>query len=452
MTMSGTNRISIVDETRRINARAVGATILGEKSQRVSFRIGSLRKWPKYRLAIGIALVSVAFSSCTSKVKSPPPGPAEVAIVAIHPERVELTTELPGRTCSYLVAEIRPQVSGLIQNRLFREGANVKAGDLLYQIDPAPYQATYEQAKAALATAEADLITAKANLPATRLRAERLKGLSAIHAVGQQDYDDASAALEQAEATIESRKAAVEISRAAVESARINLSYTPIKSPISGRIGISNVTVGAMTTAYQPTALSVVQQLDPIYVDVTQASAELLRLRQRLESGRLKTDGSIQNKVKLILEDGTTYPLEGTLQFRDVTVDPTTGSVTLRLVFPNPKQILLPGMFVRAVVEEGVSEQALLAPQQGITRDTKGIPIAWVVNNDGKVEQRTLELDRAIGDKWLVIRGLDDGDRLIVEGLQMVRPGDRVRAVAFRADVSGLPTKGMGQSNPEGGR
>jgi membrane fusion protein, multidrug efflux system len=291
MTISRTNRTSIVNGTHGIGAKADGARSVRERSQRESFHIVSLRKWPKYRLAIGIVLVSVAFSSCTSKVKSPPPGPAEVAIVTIHPERVELTTELPGRTCSYLVAEIRPQVSGLIQNRLFREGANVKAGDLLYQIDPAPYQAAYEQAKAALATAEADLITVEANLPATRLRAERLKGLSAIYAVGQQDYDDASAALKQAEATIESRKAAVEISRAAVESARINLSYTPIKSPISGRIGISNITAGAMTTAYQPTPLSVVQQLDPIYVDVTQASAELLRLRQRLESGRLKPNG-----------------------------------------------------------------------------------------------------------------------------------------------------------------
>jgi membrane fusion protein (multidrug efflux system) len=335
---------------------------------------------------------------------------------------------------------------------VFREGSNVKAGDLLYQIDPAPYKAAHEQAKAALATAEADLMTAEANLPAVRLRAERLKGLAAIHAVGQQDYDDASAALEQAEATVESRKAAVEMSRAAVDSARINLSYTPIKAPISGRIGISNVTVGAMTTAYQPTALAVIQQLDPIYVDVTQASADLLRLRQRLESGRLKQGEPIQNKVKLILENGAAYPLEGTLQFRDVTVDQSTGSVTLRLVFPNPKQILLPGMFVRAVVEEGVSERALLVPQQGVTRDTKGAPIAWVVNKEGKVEQRSLELDRAIGDKWVVTRGIEDGDRLIVEGLQKVRPGDPVRAVAFEAGAGGHSSQGTSQSNAEGAK
>jgi membrane fusion protein (multidrug efflux system) len=409
-------------------------------------------KWRMFLATIGLVFMGLLLSSCKSKVGGPASGPAEVATVTIRPEPAVLTTELPGRTNSYLVAEIRPQVSGLIQSRSFREGANVKAGDLLYQIDPAPYKAAYEQAKAALATAEADLITAKANLPAIQLREQRLKGLAAIHAVGQQDYDDASAALQQAEATIESRKAAVEISRAAMESARINLSYTPIRSPISGRIGISSITVGALATAYQPTPLAVVQQLDPIYVDVVQASSEVLGLRRRLESGRLKQNGPIQSKVKLFLEDKTPYPLAGTLQFRDVTVDPTTGSITLRLVFPNPNQVLLPGMFVRAVVEEGVSEHALLAPQQGVTRDTKGTPIAWIVNKEEKVEQRTLELDRAIGDKWVVTKGLNDGDRLIVEGLQRVRPGDRVRAVTFAAGASGHSSQGTGQSNAEGGR
>lgn len=395
-------------------------------------------------LLIGLVLGLLLFSGCTTKGAAPAAGPAEVATVTVNPEPVVLTTELPGRTNAYLVAEIRPQVNGLIQKRLFREGANVKAGDVLYQIDPAPYKVAYEQAKASLATAEAELTMAKANLPAIRSRAERLKGLATIHAVGQQDYDDASAALEQAEATIEARKAAVEISRAAVESARINLAYTPIKAPISGRIGISSATVGAMTTAYQPTALAVVQKLDPIYVDVTQASAELLRLRERLGSGRLRQNGAIQNRVKLILEDGSVYPLEGTLQFRDVTVDPTTGSVTLRVVFPNPKQVLLPGMFVRAVVQEGVSQQALLVPQQGITRDTKGLPIALVANKEDKVEQMRLELDRAIGDKWLVTGGLSAGDRVIVEGLQKVRPGDRVRAVAFAGNAAGTPAAAQG--------
>lgn len=382
--------------------------------------------------AFGLIVLCFLLAGCKSKAASAPPTPAEVAIVTIRPERAVLTTELPGRISAYLVAEIRPQVNGVVRRRMFREGTNVDAGELLYQIDPAPYRAAYDQAKAALATAQAELATAEANLPAIRLREERLRGLASIHAVGQQDSDDASAALRQAEATVEARKAAVAVNRAAVESARINLSYTPIASPISGRIGISNVTVGAMATAYQPTPFAVVQQLDPIYVDVVQANADLLRLRQRLDTGRLKQNGSIQNKVKLILEDGTEYPISGMLQFRDVTVEPTTGSVTLRLIFPNPKQTLLPGMFVRALVQEGVNEQALLIPQQGVLRDTRGAPIAWVVTKDDKVEQRELEVDRVMGDRWLVSSGLAPGDRVIVEGFQKVRIGDQVRTVALK--------------------
>lgn len=407
----------------------------------------------------GLVLAGWALSGCQSQVANRPAGPVEVATVTLRPERVLLTTELPGRTSAYLVAEIRPQVNGLLQERLFEEGANIKKGDLLYQIDPAPYQSAYDQAKAALAaaeanvnTAEANVVMAEANLPAIRSRAERLKGLVAIHAVGQQDYDDASAALKQAEANLEVRRAdvktsraAVEVSRAAMESARINLSYTPIKAPISGRIGKSSITVGAMVTAYQPIPLAVIQQLDPIYVDVTQASVDLLRLRRELESGNLK-NGSTGRRVQLLLEDGMPYPLTGTLQFRDVTVDPTTGTVTLRMVFANPKQVLLPGMFVRAVVEEGVDEQALLTPQQGVGRDPKGNPIALVVNATGKVEQRAIVLDRAIGDKWLVTKGLSPGDRLIVEGLERVRPGDLVRAVDFVAPAAAGAKTGAGQS------
>lgn len=417
-----------------------------KQDKRSRFNVMSFGKWPESLVVAGLVLTGLLAPGCKRTESAPPPArPPEVATVTVRPERAVLTTELPGRTSAYLVAEIRPQVNGLIQSRLFQEGANVKTGDLLYQIDPAPYQATLNQTKAALTTAEAELVTAEANLPAIRSRAERLKGLVAINAVSKQDYDDASAALRQAEANLAARKAAVEISRTAVESARINLSYTPIKAPISGRIGISNVTVGAMATAYQPTPLAVVQQLDPIYVDVVQASAELLRLRQRLHSGQLKQGR--QSKVKLFLEDKTPYPLTGAMQFRDVTVDPTTGSMTLRMVFPNPKQILLPNMFVRAVVEEGVSEQALLVPQQGVTRDVKGAPIALVVGKDEKVEQRTLELDRAIGDKWLVTSGLVPGDRLIVEGLQRVRPGAKVRAVPFADPAGGGP--GAGQDKPK---
>ncbi|HYG97562.1 MAG TPA: efflux RND transporter periplasmic adaptor subunit [Terriglobales bacterium] len=377
--------------------------------------------------AIGVIAIALLLSGCKTKAAVQQAGPPEVATVTVQPESAVLTTELPGRTSAYLVAEIRPQVNGLIQRRVFNEGSDVKSGDLLFQIDPAPYKAAYEQAKAALVSAEAELATAKANVPSLRLRAERLKGLAEIHAVGEQDYDDATAALQQAEATVEARKAAVETRRAALEAARINLSYTPIKSPIAGRVGISNATVGAMVTAYQPTALAVVQQLNPIYVDVAQSSGELLRLRERLESGRLARNGSLQNKVKIVLENNTT--VEGTLKARDLTVDPTTGTVTLRIVVPNPSQVLLPGMFVRAIVQEGINEQALLVPQQGVTRDAKGTPIAMVVTKDNTVEMRTLELERAIGDKWLVTKGLNAGDRLIVEGLQRIRPGAQVRVV-----------------------
>ncbi len=382
----------------------------------------------------GLVLLGMLVPGCKSATAPPPAaGPPEVAVVTIQPERTMLATQLPGRTSAYLVAEIRPQVNGLIRSREFQEGAFVKAGQLLYQIDPAPYEAAYNQAKAAVATAEADLVMAEANLPATRSRAERFKGLVAIRAVGQQDYDDAAAALRQAEANVETRKRVVESARAAVETARINLAYTPIKSPISGRIGISNITVGGLATAYQPTPLAIVQQLDPIYVDVTQASADVLSLRRRLESGRLKRNGSTQNKVQLFLEDGTPYSLKGTLQFQDVTVDPATGSVRLRMVFPNPRSVLLPGMFVRALIEEGVNEQALLVPQQGVTQDLKGNPVALVVGKDDKVEQRMLTVDRAIGNKWLVTDGLAAGDRVIVEGLQKVRPGVPVRAVPYTA-------------------
>lgn len=382
------------------------------------------------RGARGLAMVGlfgIIVGAFGCKSGPPPQGPAEVATVTVRPERIVLTTELPGRTSAYLVAEIRPQVNGIIQKRLFQEGSDVKAGSTLYQIDPAPYQAAFEQAKAAYAMAEA-------NVPSTRSRAERLKSLVAIHAVGQQDYDDAAAALLSAEANAAS-------ARAAMENARINLGYTPIKSPIPGRIGRSSVTVGALVNAYQPAPLAVVQQLDPIYVDVTQSSAEILRLRRNLQSGRLKEDGATAGKVRLLNEDGTPYPLEGILQFRDVTVDPSTGSVTLRAVFPNPENALLPGMFVRAVVEEGVSEKALLVPQQGVTRDPKGNPFAWVADKADKVEQRSLELERAIGDKWVVTKGLAPGDRVIVEGNQKIRPGDTVKSVPFAGPANGGATR-----------
>ncbi len=371
-----------------------------------------------------LGVVLLASSGCGKRAAAPPPqGPPQVGVVTLAPERVVVTRELPGRTSAYLIAEIRPQVSGIIQQRRFEEGADVKAGALLYQIDPAQYQAVVDQAQAALAVAEA-------TLPAARSRAERLKGLVEIHAVGQQDYDDAVAALAQAEA-------GVLASRATLQSARINLEYTPIRAPISGRIGRSNVTVGALVAAYQPVPLAVIQQLDPIYVDVAQASADLLLLQRNLARHGFEVAESTVSDVQLLLEDGTPYPLKGKLAFRDVTVDPTTGSFTLRMVFPNPDHILLPGMYVRAIVEEGTSDQAILAPQQGVSRDVKGQAYAWVVNAEEKVEQRTLEVSRAIGDRWLVTSGLAAGDRVVVEGLQRVRPGVPVTAVPFQAPSGG---------------
>ncbi len=386
------------------------------------------------RLALtSLLVVTVSATACKSKTPPPPP-PAEVGVVTLRAERTVLTTELPGRTSASLVAEIRPQVNGIIQQRLFTEGAEVKAGTLLYQIDPAPYQAAFDQAKAALAVAEA-------RVPAARSRAERYQKLVAIKAVGEQDTDDAMSALASAEA-------GAVAARAALDSARINLGYTPIKSPISGRIGRSSVTVGALVNAYQGTSLAVVQQLDPIYVDVIQSSAEILRLRKNMESGRLKKDEVAWSKVQLLLEDGTPYPLEGVLKFRDISVDSSTGSVILRAVFPNPDQLLLPGMFVRAVVEEGVNDQALFVPQQGVSRDTKGNPVALVVNRAGLVEPRLLEVDRAIGDQWLVTKGLAVGDRVIVEGAQKVRPGMAVKAVPAALAEAGqkqpLPAKSNG--------
>ncbi|MDY0282146.1 MAG: efflux RND transporter periplasmic adaptor subunit [Salinivirgaceae bacterium] len=365
----------------------------------------------------------------------PPPTP-EVATVTIEPRQVELTTELPGRTCAYLIAEIRPQVNGIIQKRLFKEGSDVKAGQLLYQIDPAPFQVAFDSAKASLGKAQA-------NLPSIRLRAERYKELLVDRAVSRQDYDDAAAAVEQARAEIEYWKTQV-------EAARINLGYTRVTAPISGRIGRSSVTDGALVTAYQPTSLATIQQLDPIYVDVSQSSSELLRLRRNLETGTLSNDGESGKQVGILLEDGTPYPLEGTLQFRDVTVDPATGSFTLRIVVPNPEHLLLPGMFVRAVVQEGIAEQAILVPQQGVSRNPKGEPVALIVDDSGTVQQRMLTLDRAIDDQWLVSSGLSAGERLIVEGMLNVRPGDSAKAVPLtsRKAVAQSPNTDRTVSEP----
>ena len=371
----------------------------------------------KWSLILVTLIGGLLLTGCERRQAPPPPVP-EVAVVTVETQKVTLSTKLPGRTAAFRIAEIRPQVSGLILKRLFTEGSDVRAGQALYQIDPASFQAALDNTKAALGRAEA-------NLPAIRSRAERYREVLADKAVSRQDYDDAAAALKQTQAEIECGKAMV-------KAARINLGYCRVIAPISGRIGRSNVTDGAIVTAYQPVPLATIQQLDPIYVDVPQSTTELLRLQRCLKDGSLKHDGTNRNKVKLILEDCAAYPREGTLQFRDVTVDPTTGSVILRVVFPNPKGVLLPGMFVRAVIKEGVNEQAILVPQQGVARDRKGNPFALIVDAEGKVVQRVLTLDRAIGNKWLVSAGLIPGDRVIVEGMQKVRPGVAVKVVPFK--------------------
>ncbi|MCL4789815.1 MAG: efflux RND transporter periplasmic adaptor subunit [Verrucomicrobia bacterium] len=369
---------------------------------------------PKPQLLILIS-ASVALAACSRSAAPPAAAPPQVATVTVARQSLALTTELPGRTAPYRIAEIRPQVNGLIQKRLFTEGSEVQEGQALYQIDPAPFQAALDNAKAALGRAEA-------NLPAIQSRVNRYRQALAEKAVSQQDFDDAEAALKQAEADIQ-------YYRAMVETARINLNYATVVSPISGRIGASTVTDGAIVTAYQPVALATIQQLDPIYVDVTQSSTDLLRLQRRLQEGQLRRGHTNGSDVELILPDGTKYPLTGKLQFRDVSVDPTTASVILRMVFPNPDGVLLPGMFVRAVVKEGENDDAILIPQQTVARDPKGNPYVLLVDANGKVEQRKLTLDRAIKDQWLVSSGLAPGDRVIAEGMQKVRAGVAVKEV-----------------------
>lgn len=347
----------------------------------------------------------------------PPAGMPEVAVVTVTNQPIVLTTEMPGLTSPFLIADVRPQVNGLILKRLFTEGSDVKQGQQLYQIDPAPFQAALDNAKAALGRAEA-------TLPALRSRVDRFKQALADKAVSQQDFDDADSALKQGEAD-------AAYWRASVESARINLEYARVVSPISGRIGKSSITDGAIVTAYQPSPLATIQQLDPIYVDVSQSATEFLRLQRRLDAGLLSQSGTNFNKVELYLADGTKYSEEGAMQFRDVSVDPTTGSVILRMVFPNPTSVLLPGMFVRAVVKEGENERAILVPQQAVSRDPRGNPLVMVVNSQGQVEQRQIGLERELGDQWLVSSNLAVGDRVIVEGKQKVRPGMPANAVPF---------------------
>ncbi|MGE8408006.1 MAG: efflux RND transporter periplasmic adaptor subunit [Pseudomonas sp.] len=354
---------------------------------------------PAVSALVSAVALATLLSGCKKEEAAPVAQIPQVGVVTLQAQPYTLVSDLPGRTIAFRVAEVRPQVNGIILKRLFKEGSEVKEGQQLYQIDPSVYEAT--------------LASAKASLQSTRSLSDRYKQLVSEQAVSRQEYDDAQAKRLQAEATL--------------RSAEIDLRYTKVLAPLSGRIGRSNVTEGALVNNGQTDAMAVIQQLDPIYVDVTQSSSELLKLRRELESGQLQKVGDNAAKVTLKLEDGSTYAQEGRLEFSEVSVDQTTGSVTLRAVFPNPEHNLLPGMFVHARLNNGVNAAAILAPQQGVTRDLKGQPTALVVNQDNKVELRQLKASRTVGSDWLIESGLNPGDRVITEGLQYVKPGAEVK-------------------------
>ncbi|PIF23032.1 efflux RND transporter periplasmic adaptor subunit [Candidatus Pantoea floridensis] len=358
--------------------------------------------------------------------------PPEVGVVTLKNEPLKITTELPGRTSAFRVAEVRPQVSGIILKRNFVEGSDVKAGQSLYQIDPATYQAAYDSAKA-------DLAQAEANARVAQLTITRYKPLLGTKYISQQDYDNAAGTAAQT-------AAAAQAARANVETARINLAYTKVTSPISGRIGKSSVTEGALVSNGQTTALATVQQLDPMYVDVTQSSDDFLRLRAELESGQLKQNDGKAN-VTLLMQNGSAYAQTGTLEFSDVSVDETTGSITLRAIFPNPDNRLLPGMFVRARLDEGTNPTALLVPQQGVTRSPTGQATALVVGADNKVESRNITANQAFGNKWLVTDGLKEGDRVITTGIQRAKPGAQVTPQEVSDDAKAAPESPSAKSS-----
>ena len=366
-------------------------------------------------LVSAIAVTLLSLTGCQEDSAPPPQPTPKVGIVTLQAQPYTLTSEVPGRTSAYRIAEVRPQVSGIIQKRLFKEGTQVKANQQLYQIDPSVYEATYQSAQATALS--------------TKALAERYALLVEDQAVSKQAYDEAKAAALQAEA--------------AVQRAQIDLRYTKVLAPISGRIGRSFVTEGALVSNGQANALATIQQLDPIYVDVTQSSRELLRLRSDLASGRLSKSGEDAANVRLTLEDGTVYAHPGRLEFSEVSVDEATGSVTLRAVFPNPDQQLLPGMFVHARLEAGTKQEAILAPQQGVTRNQRGEPVAMVVNDQNQVEMRVLKAERTAGDTWLIEDGLQAGDRLITEGLQWVQPG---------AQVETFPATNVNAAQPANGQ
>ncbi len=359
-----------------------------------------------------LIVLTGCLGGCDDKDPPPAPGKPQVGVVTIHAHPVSITTELPGRVTAYRVADVRPQVGGVILKRLFIEGDNVREGQVLYQIDPAPSEAS-------LASAQASVAKAEAGVTSDQLTYDRYRPLAQAQAISKQDLDTALSTLRQAQADVAS-------GRASVKTAAINLAYTRVTSPISGRSGRSSVTEGALVTANQSTSLVTITQLNPIFVDATQPSATLLRFKRELASGQIKAAGDNTAPVQLILEDDSAFDQPGKLQFSEVSVDQGTGSVTLRAIFPNDKGLLLPGMFVQETLEEGIRQNGLLVPQRGITHDARGQATALVVGADGKVAQRNVVVDRAIGDEWLISQGLADGDRVILDGLQKVHPGVEV--------------------------
>ncbi len=393
------------------------------------------------RLAWGLALLlMLAQAACEKKPQGPPEGmpgmggPTEVGVVTMAHTEVTLTQDLPGRISAFRMAEVRARVDGIVLKRLFSEGSDVKEGEVLYEIDPAPYQAALDSAVATQGRAQATLARAEASLASSKLKADRYKLLLETRAISKQEYDDALAGQRMGEADVQSGHAEVQSAEAAIKAARINLAYTKVTSPISGRIGISQVTEGAYVQASEATLLATVQQLDRVYVDVTQPSTELLRLKRDIESGRLKSDEAGKARVKLVHENGDIHPEEGTLEMSDVTVNAMTNSVTIRAIFPNPRKELLPGLFVRARLEEGSNPNAILVPQLAVSRNPKGEPTALVVSKESTVELRVLQTPRAVGNQWLVTEGLKPGDQVIVNNLQKVRPGAPVKVVPTSPD------------------
>nr|WP_231370325.1 efflux RND transporter periplasmic adaptor subunit [Sphingomonas phyllosphaerae] len=393
---------------------------------------------PKTGFAVA-ALVLAPLAACGGKSESQEQqqqaqaGPPQVSVLTVQPQTVTLTTVLPGRTTAYETSEVRPQVSGLVTARLFTEGDTVREGQPLYRIDPQPYQAQVASARASLARARASIASSAA-------LQRRYGELVKINAIARQDFENAVTTAEQARADVAAQQAAV-------RTAQIDLARTTIRAPISGRIGRSVTTTGALVSAAQTNALTTIQRLDPIYVDVSQSSADLLKLRQQLAAGDLSRGGQAA-RVQLRLEDGSVYPIEGKLQFADVSVDPNTGTQTIRALFPNPKGLLLPGMYVRAELVQGTQAGAILVPLRAVTRDERGNPTVMVVGQDGKLQPRNLTAPRTIGDNWLVTAGLKPGDKVVMEGAMMLRPGMPVKAVPYNPNAA--PAQGQGQGQPQG--